>query len=122
MAQLRASAGHKGRAVALASNVAYGSELVRQHYQPVHMVPPLVSFRLRSALSLQLTHTTPYAPSPCFLQTCMSPQYLTFADFWPMMECVLRYHPGLEFLAETQEFQRKYAETVIHRIFYSLNK
>ncbi|PNW81795.1 hypothetical protein CHLRE_06g260600v5 [Chlamydomonas reinhardtii] len=48
--------------------------------------------------------------------------YLTFADFWPMMECVLRYHPGLEFLAETQEFQRKYAETVIHRIFYSLNK
>lgn len=39
-----------------------------------------------------------------------------------MMECVLRYHPGLEFLAETQEFQRKYAETVIHRIFYSLNK
>ncbi|KAG2492706.1 hypothetical protein HYH03_009119 [Edaphochlamys debaryana] len=48
--------------------------------------------------------------------------YLVFADLWPLMECVLRYHPGLEFLAETQEFQRKYAETVIHRIFYTLNK
>ncbi|KXZ52166.1 hypothetical protein GPECTOR_10g795 [Gonium pectorale] len=56
---------------------------------------------------------------------CLRPDgqdYLMFADLWPLMESVVRYHPGLEFLAETAEFQRKYAETVIHRIFYSLNK
>ncbi|GFR42212.1 hypothetical protein Agub_g3103 [Astrephomene gubernaculifera] len=56
---------------------------------------------------------------------CLRPDgrdYLLFSDLWPLMECVLRYHPGLEFLADTAEFQRKYAETVIHRIFYTLNK
>ncbi|GLI63104.1 hypothetical protein VaNZ11_006008 [Volvox africanus] len=56
---------------------------------------------------------------------CLRPDnqdHLLFQDLWPLLECVLRYHPGLEFLAETAEFQRKYAETVIHRIFYSLNK
>ncbi len=45
-----------------------------------------------------------------------------FDDLWPLMEAVLRHHPGLEFLADTAEFQRKYAETVIHRMFYALNK
>lgn len=35
---------------------------------------------------------------------------------------VLQYHPGLEFLADTPEFQARYAETVIYRIFYSANR
>ena len=38
------------------------------------------------------------------------------------MESILLYHPGLEFLKETAEFQKKYAETVIYRIFFSLNR
>ncbi len=33
-----------------------------------------------------------------------------------------QFHPGLEFLKETTEFQKKYAETVVYRIFYSLNR
>jgi len=49
-------------------------------------------------------------------------QYLTYADLNPVLECVLQYHPGLEFLKETAEFQRKYAETVVYRIFYTLNR
>ena len=49
-------------------------------------------------------------------------QYLTYDDFVPLMDCVLKFHPGLEFLAETAEFQKKYAETVVLRIFYSLNR
>jgi serine/threonine-protein phosphatase 2A regulatory subunit B'' len=61
-------------------------------------------------------------PGPLFLLGLLPPQSLSFQDLWPLLECVLRYHPGLEFLAETAEFQRKYAETVIHRIFYTLNK
>ncbi|KAF5827169.1 hypothetical protein DUNSADRAFT_1196 [Dunaliella salina] len=49
-------------------------------------------------------------------------EYLTYDDFVPLMDCVLKYHPGLEFLAETAEFQKKYAETVVLRIFYALNR
>lgn len=49
-------------------------------------------------------------------------EHLTYDDFSPLMEVVLRHHPGLEFLVDTAEFQRKYAETVVFRIFYTLNK
>lgn len=49
-------------------------------------------------------------------------QYLTYADFRPLLQAVLQYHPGLEFLADTPEFQARYAETVIYRIFYTINR
>eukprot|EP00878_Enallax_costatus_P010472 GHUV01010934.1.p1 GENE.GHUV01010934.1~~GHUV01010934.1.p1 ORF type:complete len:441 (+),score=166.87 GHUV01010934.1:1036-2358(+) len=48
--------------------------------------------------------------------------YLTYADFRPLLQAVLQYHPGLEFLADTPEFQARYAETVIYRIFYTVNR
>lgn len=47
---------------------------------------------------------------------------LTKKDFAPFMDEVVRVHPGLEFLATTPEFQEKYKETVILRIFYSANR
>ncbi len=53
---------------------------------------------------------------------CVYVQHLNYESFRPLMEIVLRHHPGLEFLAETQEFQRKYAQTVVFRIFYTINK
>jgi serine/threonine-protein phosphatase 2A regulatory subunit B'' len=49
-------------------------------------------------------------------------QYITYDDLMPLMDVVLKCHPGLEFLAETAEFQRKYAETVVYRIFYTINR
>ncbi|KAL6752232.1 hypothetical protein V8C86DRAFT_2761140 [Haematococcus lacustris] len=49
-------------------------------------------------------------------------EYLTYEDFSPVLDMLLRHHPGLEFLAGTAEFQKKYAETVVYRIFYTLNK
>lgn len=39
-----------------------------------------------------------------------------------VLQAVLQYHPGLEFLADTPEFQARYAETVIYRIFYTVNR
>jgi serine/threonine-protein phosphatase 2A regulatory subunit B'' len=39
-----------------------------------------------------------------------------------LLQAVLQYHPGLEFLADTPEFQARYAETVIYRIFYTINR
>lgn len=53
---------------------------------------------------------------------CIFLQYLVYSDLQPLMDCILLFHPGLEFLKETAEFQKKYAETVIYRIFFSLNR
>ncbi|CAL4933605.1 unnamed protein product [Urochloa decumbens] len=48
--------------------------------------------------------------------------YLTQDDFKPILKELLATHPGLEFLQGTPEFQERYAETVIYRIFYSINR
>lgn len=49
-------------------------------------------------------------------------KYLTQADFRPALKELLATHPGLEFLQNTPEFQERYAETVIYRIFYYINR
>ncbi|KAL5702333.1 hypothetical protein ACHQM5_027562 [Ranunculus cassubicifolius] len=49
-------------------------------------------------------------------------RYLTQDDFKPVLEELLATHPGLEFLQSTPEFQERYAETVIYRIFYHMNR
>ncbi|WOL16744.1 hypothetical protein Cni_G25532 [Canna indica] len=48
--------------------------------------------------------------------------YLTQEDFKPVLLELLATHPGLEFLQGTPEFQERYAETVIYRIFYYMNR
>ncbi|KAK7278417.1 hypothetical protein RJT34_23445 [Clitoria ternatea] len=48
--------------------------------------------------------------------------YLVQDDFKPVLRELLSTHPGLEFLQNTPEFQERYAETVIHRIFYYMNR
>jgi len=48
--------------------------------------------------------------------------FLVAADWELMMQELLATHPGLEFLAETVEFQSRYAETVIARIYYRLDR
>jgi len=44
--------------------------------------------------------------------------YLVPSDFTPLIENLLHWHPGLAFLRATPEFQQRYAETVVERIFY----
>ncbi|GBG61541.1 hypothetical protein CBR_g22338 [Chara braunii] len=48
--------------------------------------------------------------------------FLVQDDFRPLLRELLATHPGLEFLHETPEFQERYAETVIYRIFYHVNR
>ncbi|XP_028790290.1 probable serine/threonine protein phosphatase 2A regulatory subunit B''delta [Neltuma alba] len=48
--------------------------------------------------------------------------YLTQDDFKPVLRELLATHPGLEFLQSTPEFQERYAETVIYRIYYYTNR
>ncbi|XWS42584.1 hypothetical protein CRYUN_Cryun16bG0026800 [Craigia yunnanensis] len=49
-------------------------------------------------------------------------KYLSQDDFKPVLQELLATHPGLEFLQSTPEFQERYAETVIHRIYYYINR
>ncbi|TYH60092.1 hypothetical protein ES332_D08G268900v1 [Gossypium tomentosum] len=49
-------------------------------------------------------------------------KYLTQDDFKRLLQELLATHPGLEFLQSTPEFQERYAETVIYRIFYYINR
>ncbi|XP_065852314.1 serine/threonine protein phosphatase 2A regulatory subunit B''beta-like [Euphorbia lathyris] len=49
-------------------------------------------------------------------------KYLTQEDFKTILRELLATHPGLEFLQSTPEFQERYAETVIYRIFYYINR
>lgn len=47
---------------------------------------------------------------------------LVHADFEPLLRAVVDHHPSLEFLADHPEFQDRYMETVIYRVFYTLNR
>jgi len=49
-------------------------------------------------------------------------KYLTRDDFRPLLQEIVNRHSGLRFLAATPEFQLKYAQTVIARIFLMVNK
>ncbi|XP_075083905.1 serine/threonine protein phosphatase 2A regulatory subunit B''beta isoform X1 [Nicotiana tabacum] len=49
-------------------------------------------------------------------------KHLTQDDFKPVLQELLATHPGLEFLRSTPEFQERYAETVIYRIFFYVNR
>jgi serine/threonine-protein phosphatase 2A regulatory subunit B'' len=52
---------------------------------------------------------------------CDDRQHVVPEDLHPLLTGILASHPGLAFLHDTPEFQERYAETVAHRIFYSLN-
>lgn len=47
--------------------------------------------------------------------------YMSNDDFKPIMRELLDSHPGLEFLQATPEFQDRYADTVVMRIFFVID-
>lgn len=57
-----------------------------------------------------------------FLRDNQPRNYLVPDDFRPMLNELLESHPGLAFLKTSPEFQVKYVDTVIVRIFYSVNR
>jgi len=48
--------------------------------------------------------------------------FLVPSDWAPALRDLLQSHPGLEFLAETAEFQQRYVETVTVRIFHRIDR
>ena len=49
------------------------------------------------------------------------PRYIQSEDFKPLFKYLLETHPGLEFLQATPEFQDRYADTVVMRVFFILD-
>jgi len=49
-------------------------------------------------------------------------EYLEHEDLAPLVRAVINTHPGLEFLKDTPEFQDRYQETVVYRMFYEINR
>ncbi|XP_039262806.2 serine/threonine-protein phosphatase 2A regulatory subunit B'' subunit delta-like [Styela clava] len=49
-------------------------------------------------------------------------KYLEFDDLMPLLRDVVDTHPGLMFLKEAPEFHTRYMNTVIARIFYTVNR
>eukprot|EP01026_Neomeris_dumetosa_P033069 TRINITY_DN2630_c0_g2_i1.p1 TRINITY_DN2630_c0_g2~~TRINITY_DN2630_c0_g2_i1.p1 ORF type:complete len:362 (+),score=40.69 TRINITY_DN2630_c0_g2_i1:133-1086(+) len=49
-----------------------------------------------------------------------SRNYLIEEDLHSMVKAALEYHPGLEFLKTSPEFQKRYQDTVVYRILYDL--
>ena len=82
-------------------------------------------------LSYYFTHLQPFDPPTRFFRLLLTaasptlpsaqPYHLTRDHFKPLVSEIVNRHPGLEFLHSTPEFQFKYAQTVIARIFYAVN-
>lgn len=66
----------------------------------------------------------PYDRVERFFRVIKQPEveFILKDDFVPFLQELLHFHPGLDFLESHQEFQRKYALTVIVRIFFHVNK
>ncbi|OMJ71500.1 hypothetical protein SteCoe_30282 [Stentor coeruleus] len=65
----------------------------------------------------------PKTPFERFFTVIKKPnkQYIDRDDFRPILKILMDSHPGLDFLKATPEFQERYADTVIERIFYSVD-
>ncbi|EPY22147.1 protein phosphatase 2 (formerly 2A), regulatory subunit B'' [Strigomonas culicis] len=66
---------------------------------------------------LRLSHCATESDTSTVLRTSLRPE-----DFVSYMECLLLHHPGLSFLTETPDFQIKYLDTVVYRIFYEVDR
>ena len=65
----------------------------------------------------------PYDRTERFFRAIAQPgaDYIVKDDFLPFLRELLHFHPGLDFLESHEDFQQKYALTVIARIFYEVN-
>jgi serine/threonine-protein phosphatase 2A regulatory subunit B'' len=79
--------------------------------------------KLTSFLAYWQAEIEPYNIVERFFRVVKQRQssYICKDDFVPYMKELLHFHPGLEFLSSHDEFKRKYALTVITRIFYKVN-
>jgi serine/threonine-protein phosphatase 2A regulatory subunit B'' len=49
-------------------------------------------------------------------------QYLTREHFRPLLMYIIDAHPSLDFLKAAPDFHARYVDTVLARIFYTVNR
>ena len=79
-------------------------------------------FCTRTGSAPPLCACTPETRAFTVLRRDPSRAYLTKEDVLELIRTVVVRHVGLAFLSETPEFQESYALTVVHRIFYGINR
>ncbi|KAJ1427044.1 hypothetical protein B484DRAFT_330142 [Ochromonadaceae sp. CCMP2298] len=85
--------------------------------------PSGVKIKLKAFLKFWTLEVEPYSRVERFfrvIKRCEA-DFIYKDDFIPFLQELLHFHPGLDFLEAHEEFQRKYALTVITRIFYTVN-
>lgn len=82
-----------------------------------------IKVRLSTFVKYWEAEIEPYDRLERFFRTVKQPtaDCIHKDDFVPFIQELLHFHPGLDFLDNHEEFQRKYALTVITRIFYKVN-
>jgi hypothetical protein len=85
--------------------------------------PSGVKIKLKSFLKFWSAEIEPYDRIERFFNIIKqhNNEYIYNNDFIPFLQELLHFHPGLDFLEQHEEFQHKYALTVITRIFYRVN-
>eukprot|EP01031_Cornospumella_fuschlensis_P027516 gene27516-33235_t len=85
--------------------------------------PSGVRIKLKTFLKFWSAEIEPYDRTERFFNIIKQPnhEYIYNNDFIPFLQELLHFHPGLDFLEQHEEFQHKYALTVITRIFYKVN-
>ena len=85
--------------------------------------PSGVKIKLSTFKQFWLEEIEPYDRIERFFRVIKkhTDNYIVKDDFIPFLQELLHFHPGLDFLEQHEEFQRKYALTVITRIFYNVN-
>jgi serine/threonine-protein phosphatase 2A regulatory subunit B'' len=85
--------------------------------------PSGVKIKLKSFLKFWQNEIEPFDRIERFFRIIKKhdTDYIFKDDFVPFLQELLHFHPGLDFLEQHEEFQRKYALTVITRVFYKVN-
>lgn len=85
--------------------------------------PSGVKIKLKTFLKFWSAEVEPYDRLERFFRVIKKhdADFIYKDDFIPFLQELLHFHPGLDFLEAHEEFQRKYALTVITRIFYCVN-
>ncbi|RYH20971.1 hypothetical protein EON65_21875 [archaeon] len=85
--------------------------------------PSGVRIKLKTFLKFWSAEIEPYDRTERFFNIIKQPnhEYIYNNDFIPFLQELLHFHPGLDFLEQHEEFQHKYALTVITRIFYKVD-